>query len=412
MTNAMPDEKVTIGLLWHSNNSCNLGVGALTAAHLDLLEAALEEMGFSATFEMTGWADPSPVYIDRPNVRFHPFDRAFLMGRDGLFSMARRCAFVLDIGGGDSFADIYGARRFWYQVLSKAVVIASGTPLILAPQTIGPFRSLWSRRVATAVMRRCALVVTRDAPSSRLVRNLDGRIPLLEATDVAFALNYVPVERPDDGKIRVGVNVSGLLFAGGYSRDNDFGLLMDYREAMRTIIRRVAERPGVDVHLFSHVVIPDAYSGVVEDDHHASMQLASEFGDNVHVVPKYLDPSIVKGHIASMDFFCGSRMHACIAAFSAGVPTVPIAYSRKFSGVFGTIGYDEVADPQHEDLETVVGKVLEGLDNRQMLARRMASGKGEIDRRLQAYRRAVQHELPARLPMRQAPAPVSCAAAL
>ena len=40
----------------------------------------------------------------------------------------------------------------------------------------------------------------------------------------------------------------------------------------------------------------------------------------------------------------GARMHACIAAFSSGVPVVPMAYSRKFEGLFGSLGYDRTVD--------------------------------------------------------------------
>jgi colanic acid/amylovoran biosynthesis protein len=55
----------------------------------------------------------------------------------------------------------------------------------------------------------------------------------------------------------------------------------------------------------------------VEDDHLVSMQLKSEFQDVV-VAPRFDSPSAAKSYIAGMDYFCGSRMHACIAAFSSG----------------------------------------------------------------------------------------------
>jgi len=41
----------------------------------------------------------------------------------------------------------------------------------------------------------------------------------------------------------------------------------------------------------------------------------------------------------------GARMHATIAAFSAGVPVVPMAYSRKFNGLFEeTLSYPHIVD--------------------------------------------------------------------
>jgi polysaccharide pyruvyl transferase WcaK-like protein len=45
-----------------------------------------------------------------------------------------------------------------------------------------------------------------------------------------------------------------------------------------------------------------------------------------------------------MDFFMGARMHACIAALSSGVAVAPMAYSRKFAGLFGSIGYEHTLD--------------------------------------------------------------------
>jgi len=59
------------------------------------------------------------------------------------------------------------------------------------------------------------------------------------------------------------------------------------------------------------------------------------------------DQSEIKYIIGLCDFFIGSRMHACIAALSQCVPTVGIAYSRKFRGVMESIGVGRiVADPR------------------------------------------------------------------
>ncbi|GAB5373575.1 MAG: hypothetical protein AcusKO_00370 [Acuticoccus sp.] len=397
------DPQPTFGLLWHSPNSSNYGVGALTAANIALLEQVAGEARLPATFEITGWSDPMPSYVESPTIRFRPFTRRFLTGRSGLAAMSSRALVALDIGGGDSFTDIYGAKRFWYQALSKLVVLRSGTPLILAPQTIGPFRTRWARHVARYLMRRCAAVVTRDGLSSDYVRALDRRIPLVEATDVAFALEAPRLARPDDGRVHVGINVSGLLFAGGYTRKNDFGLTADYPDLMHRLIAWFAARPECIVHLFSHVVVPLDYAGVVEDDLHAAKVLAARFGDNVVVEPTCGSPEETKAHIATMDFFCGSRMHACVAAFSSGVPTVPIAYSRKFLGLFGTLGYDCVADPVNESGDAVMARVTGAYENRAALTRQVAAANDEAHRRLEIYRDVVRTELmrlPARAPCR------------
>jgi len=56
------------------------------------------------------------------------------------------------------------------------------------------------------------------------------------------------------------------------------------------------------------------------------------------------DQSEVKEIIGSCENFMGSRMHACIAALSQNIPTIGLAYSRKFIGVFESVGYKNVLD--------------------------------------------------------------------
>ena len=61
----------------------------------------------------------------------------------------------------------------------------------------------------------------------------------------------------------------------------------------------------------------------------------------LRIVAAEYDQHEIKGVIGRCDFFIGSRMHACIAALSQGVPCVGVAYSMKFEGVFASVGMGE-----------------------------------------------------------------------
>jgi polysaccharide pyruvyl transferase WcaK-like protein len=66
------------------------------------------------------------------------------------------------------------------------------------------------------------------------------------------------------------------------------------------------------------------------------------------------------------DFFVGSRMHACIAALSQCIPTVGIAYSKKFSGVFESIGVGHlVADPRIMNEKKIFEIIENAFEDRQ-----------------------------------------------
>lgn len=372
-----------IGLLWHSPNSDNLGVGALTVANIAILKRVAAEVGVTPDFVILGFIDTAPSYIRDEKIRSLRIRTKSLLNPFGDFAREMRaCDMICDIGAGDSFTDIYGAKRALFMLRSKAMVLRAGLPLVLSPQTIGPFEQWWTRSWATSIMRRCTSVVSRDQLTTDFLGQLGvtgDRVT--DATDVAFCLPYDPAPRDGGGPTKVGVNVSGLLINGGYSGDNMFGLTADYQGLMRQIISHFHALPDCEVHLVGHVL---SETMPVEDDLTANETLADEF-PGVIVAPRFEGPSEAKSYISGFDFFCGSRMHACIAAFSSGVPVLPIAYSRKFAGVFGSLGYDRIADAKTQTTEEIFDQVVQAFDQRAAIQAEIGHSMSQVDDRIAAY---------------------------
>ena len=84
-------------------------------------------------------------------------------------------------------------------------------------------------------------------------------------------------------------------------------------------------------------------------------------------------------------------MHACIAAFSAGVPVIPMAYSRKFEGLFGALGYHRTVDCRTEGPDAIMAKVAQALADTQVLQREigpaLARGQARLDTYVQGLER-------------------------
>ena len=69
-----------------------------------------------------------------------------------------------------------------------------------------------------------------------------------------------------------------------------------------------------------------------------------------------------------MSFFLGARMHSTIAAFSSGVPVLPMAYSRKFNGLFeDTLEYPYIADMKVKDDSGILEMVERTFNDREKL---------------------------------------------
>ncbi|NBW77021.1 MAG: polysaccharide pyruvyl transferase family protein, partial [Sphingomonadaceae bacterium] len=104
---------VTIGLLWHSANSGNLGVGALTIGNIALIRQAAAAAEVEPLFLILGFVDPGrEAYVSGPDIELVRLNTKAMLPGAALGQAVRRCDLVIDIGGGDSFTDIYGLKRF------------------------------------------------------------------------------------------------------------------------------------------------------------------------------------------------------------------------------------------------------------------------------------------------------------
>ena len=277
----------------------------------------------------------------------------------------KKADYIFDIGQGDSFADIYGKSRFDWIFAQYKLGKKYNKPYCILPQTIGPFDNPQIRKLAVKGISWAKCIMARDKQSVDYVKSLIPSCNISEVIDVAF---FMPYKKKifDSSFINVGVNISALLWNGGYTRNNQFGLKCDYQKLIVEIIKYFLSIDNVKVHLIPHVVGGERH---IENDYAVSYDLCEEFKNtNLILAPLFLDPIIAKGYIAGMDFFMGARMHSTIAAFSSGVPVVPMAYSRKFNGLFvDTLKYPCVADLKNEDNNSILNQIKDKFQNRHNL---------------------------------------------
>ena len=300
------------------------------------------------------------------NLEFNTGDVLKLQGVRFLMPSVKKCNCVFDFTAGDSFTDIYGEERFYDRTGLKKKIIDSGIPLILGSQTIGPFKDSNVQKYATDVIERCKAVFVRDSLSKEYVEQISKAKPIL-TTDVAFFLPYEKKEKKDSIK-RVGFNPSGLLWMGGYDGKNQFGLTVDYQDYCKKIIQFLQEQ-GYEVHLILH-----AYSKTIRkgyyyaDNDKLAVDALHEIFPNTIVAPYFATPMEAKSYISGMDLFLGARMHATIAAISAGIPVIPFSYSRKFEGLFSSLDYPYVVEGTKWETNEAIDKTEEWIKSIDILS--------------------------------------------
>lgn len=374
----MKKNNLHVGILWADPYCSNLGVAALAYSSVILFEEVSHKNGIQ--FEYTLWGASrygcETIDIGTKTILIRG-SRPFSGG--DVFSFVKRCFknplrlgtllfpldffrfdLVADIGAGDSYSDIYGITHFrninftkkWSRILNKKY--------ILLPQTIGPFSREEASVKASYSISKADLVFVRDKLSFNCIQELLPGKPVEQTIDVAFFLPYTQIQFAGN-KIKVGVNISGLLWHGGYTDNNQFGLKSDYKKTMNSILDYLSCKDDLEMHLISHV-IGDKDS--VDEDSHVVKELHIKYPKAI-IAPAFQTPIEAKSYISGMDFFIGARMHACIAAISSGVPVYPLAYSRKFNGLFcETLEYSNIGDLVSMDTNEIVAGLHDSLDQR------------------------------------------------
>lgn len=236
--------------------------------------------------------------------------------------------------GGDGFSDIYGEKDFLYRMNQTWILNKAQVPLIMLPQTVGPFKSSEMFKIAVNIMRNAKEIFVRDGKFVDDFKKLD--LKYTKTKDISSFM----VPEPWDIEIKekaVGLNVSGLAYCNTFHGLE--GQFDSYPYLIDEVIRHFVSK-GCTVYL-----IPHSYNYSCPDDNDdmvACRQAYDRLKDksNVVLIDKDMSAPQVKYIISQMTFFIGARMHANFAAIYTGVPVFGTAYSYKFEGAFNANGLD------------------------------------------------------------------------
>lgn len=361
------NNKNTIGLLGLAFGSTNKGCEALGYGFLNVIESVAREKEDKLIIHIFEKCDVNVIY-NNGDYR-HLILKSVPIPGISSFSKIRihkenfkNCDVIFDFTAGDSFSDIYGIKRFVQRSIIKMLAENSGNPFVLGSQTYGPYKSLISKIMAKRIIKKATAIFARDEMSCDRVKSLTRRESIL-TVDVAFAMQYTPTVIKSE-KIKVGFNPSGLLWNGGYTQNNQFGLSVDYRNYCLEVMSSLLKSEKYDVYLVPHVISDELSS--VDNDIVACLELKKAFPELIEA-PVFNTPVEVKSYISGMDVFVGARMHATIAALTTEVPVIPFSYSPKFEGLFTSIGYNHIVSATKVTTEDAINQTLKLINSKDEL---------------------------------------------
>lgn len=245
---------------------------------------------------------------------------------------------------------------WWSMLISRTceILVAKsfGKPVVLFPNSVGPFRTWMGRFLAKLSLNNCSYVLIRDSISYEIVKRLGIRASKTLTYDTA--LLYTPQHKNLGNDFRrptLGVS------PGIYSRSLSKVEVDNYISAHATALDAAIDKYG-----FFVVFLPHYISGFPYDDLDVSKLILSKMKnrDRAEIVNTAAVEEF-KLYLDQMDMIISSKMHPAVLAASGYVPILCIVYDHKQTSFFERLGMTDctlgIRMVSHESLSSKIDHV-------------------------------------------------------
>lgn len=266
-------------------------------------------------------------------------------GWRNLLSAYRKANLVIGCPGNQFFT----MGRFGWPFIVSAINVFLAylfrRPVYIMPQSLGPLKRAWERRLLKWLYTRARIVFVRETMSLQVARDLGlPHHKVVYAPDLAFG--FLSVDR--DAALALlkclGFNRNtpsvGVTVITKMTRSLDEKSLTSYYSIMAQALSQMIEKYGVKIFFFPQVTGPTLH----EDDRVAARLVLDQLKNvkqHAVLVNDPLSPTMLRSLYSFMDIFVATRMHSGIFALSMGVPTLFVGYLPKIQGILESLGLQE-----------------------------------------------------------------------
>ncbi|WEV69113.1 polysaccharide pyruvyl transferase family protein [Bifidobacterium sp. ESL0775] len=268
---------------------------------------------------------------------------------------------LLQTSGG--FVSTY-SMYFWTYPLRFAIKL--GKPVFVLPNSFGPFKGPFVKRIAQRILSQCQVVTTRETYSQKMVKT-DLNLDCPNFPDLAFSLAKSDLTRSDIFE-RFGIAGERKLVAitmrpYRFPRaENPELAYKKYVQEMGIFIRWLYENGYLPL-LVVHTLAVNEH----EDDFACLSEVMKMLDPEEYrlISDKNFDCKDLKAVYAMCDYTIGTRFHSVIFSLASGVPSIAIAYvGNKAQGIMHDMSLDSyVIDISKVTANELIKKFIELVDN-------------------------------------------------
>ena len=280
--------------------------------------------------------------------------------RSEVFNQMKNCDLVISCSD-ENFkeaasllpSNLYWILTWWTMLFQRTfeITVAKniGKPIVVFPNSIGPFRTWVGRFLSRLALNCCGCVLAREPVSYEIVNSLGiGPRKILTADT---ALLFKPEKETVSGSYSHPViAVCPGIYRYSLSDEQVRDYILDHARALDAAIERYG---------FSVILTPHYVSHLEYDDLEICRLILEKMKNKNHakiVVAGGVEE--FKSLLDQMDMIITSKLHPGVMGVSGHVPTLCIAYDHKQIGLFELLGMEDCIIPIGEaSCEKILSKI-------------------------------------------------------
>lgn len=266
-------------------------------------------------------------------------------------------------GGGflHSYGGITDIFLIYYLTFHIRLAEVLGKKVIMLPNSIGPLKNQFAKKIALKTLKKCSLVTVREMISKQYLDRF--KINSESFPDLGFFLepskvdmvdflirHQVPIE-----KRKVVITVRPYRFQG-FSNPNK--LFENYINGLKELVEYLVNN-NYHVTFMAHTLGPSSH----EDDALAIGEVLQRLDENTMQSVSFIKDfdltcRDVEKIYSYYDFMIGTRFHSVIFALNVNVPAIAIAYGgNKGKGIMNILGNSDYSI----DMDKIIDNSLIGI---------------------------------------------------
>lgn len=250
-------------------------------------------------------------------------------------------------------SNFYWILTWWTMLFQRTfeITVAKfiGKPVIVFPNSVGPFRTWVGRFLSRLALNSCECVLVREPISYEIVNSLGIGSRKILTSDTALLFKTMK-ETISENFSHPAMGVCPGIYRYSLSDEQVRNYILDHAKALDVAI----ERYGFNVFLSPHYV-----SHLEYDDSEICKLILNEMRNKNRakiIVANGVEE--FKSLLDHMDMIITSKMHPGVMGVSGYVPTLFIAYDHKQTGLFKQLGMEDYIIPITEtSCERMLAKI-------------------------------------------------------